>query len=382
MPAGSIEGDCDPAFSQLRNVFAASFSQDLEYPEVGASVCVYLQGRKVVDLWGGHMDRSRTRPWQRDTIVNMMSVAKGVLALCAHILVDKGQLDLDAPVARYWPAFAQKGKEQLPVRYLLDHRAGLAAVDDLRRGMAYDWEEMIRALEQTAPMHPPGTTPCYHSITMGHLIGEVVRRISGQDIGTFMAENIARPLGLDYHFGLGSAELPRCAEFLEEDGQGLAAYLLANPEVLAARTFGPIAENESFNSPEWRSALVPSANGHGNARALARLYGALALGGSLEGVRIIGRDTLLAASEEQWDGPDLATGIRMRMALGFRLGSADTPMGPNPRAFGSPGAGGATSFCDMDAGIGFGYAMNSKYPGLAAGPRAAALVNALYDCAF
>ncbi|MBT4489726.1 MAG: beta-lactamase family protein [Rhodospirillaceae bacterium] len=376
----TIEGECQTEFSKLRDVFAASFTGENEHPEVGASICVYLDGRKVVDLWGGYADRARERPWRRDTIVNMMSVAKGVLALCAHILVDRGQLNLDAPVADYWPEFGQKGKETLPVRFLLDHRAGLAAVDDLRRGMAYDWDAMVGALETTAPMHPPGSTPCYHSITMGHLVGEVVRRISGQDIGAFMAANIAEPLGLDYHFGLKADEVPRCADFLEDEGQGLAEYLLANPDALAARTFGPIAADESFNSPEWRQSLVPSANGHGNARALARLYGALALGGSLDGVRIIGRDTLLRAAAEQWDDTDLATGIRMRMALGFRLGSADTPMGPNRRAFGSPGAGGATSFCDMDAGIGFGYAMNAKYPGLAAGPRAATLVAALYDC--
>lgn len=375
-----IQGDCAPEFAKLADVFAASFSADAGQTEVGASVCVYLNGRPVVDLWGGYSDRARSQPWRRDTIVNMMSVGKGVLALCAHILVDRGQLDLDAPVAAYWPEFAQNGKKDLPVRYLLDHRAGLAAVDDLRRGMAYDWEAMVAALEQTTPMHPPGSTPCYHSITMGPLVGEVVRRISGQDIGCFMADNIAKPLGLDYHFGLKDADLPRCAEFLEDEGQGLADFLLANPEALAAHTFGPIAANETFNSPEWRQSLVPSANGHGNARALARLYGALAMGGSLDGIRIIGRETLLRAAAEQWEAEDLATGIRMRMALGFRMGSADTPRGPNRRTFGSPGAGGATSFCDMDAGLGFGYAMNAKYPGLAAGPRSAALVDALYEC--
>ena len=375
-----ITGDCEAAFANLRDVFAGSFSPDQEHPEVGASVCVYLKGRKVLDLWGGYCDRDRTRPWQRDTIVNMMSVGKGILALCTHILVDRGQLDLDAPVARYWPEFAQAGKGDLPVRYLLDHRAGLATVDEMYRGMAYDWEAMVRALERTRPMHPPGTTPCYHSITMGHLLGEVIRRISGQGIGAFLATNVTNPLGLDYHFGLRDEDLPRCADFLEDEGQGLADYLLANPDSLPARTFGPIAVDENFNSLEWRQSEVPSANGHGNARALAKLYGALALGGELDGVRIIGRETLLRASAEQWEAPDLATGLRMRLGLGFRLGSADTPMGPNRAAFGSTGAGGAISFCDMDAGIGFGYAMNAKYPGLAAGPRAATLVAALYDC--
>jgi len=378
----SIEGECEADFDKLRDVFAASFSPDRDHPEVGASVCVYLRGRKVVDLWGGYCDRDRTRPWRQDTIVNMMSVGKGILALCTHILVDRGELDLDAPVARYWPEFAQAGKKDLPVRYLLDHRAGLAAVDGLYRGMAYDWAAMVRALERTTPMHTPGTTPCSHSITMGHLLGEVIRRIIGLGIGDFLAANVTDPLGLDYHFGLADEDLPRCADFLEDEGQGLADYLLANPDSIPARTFGPIAVYETFNSLEWRQSEVPAANGHGNARALAKLYGALALGGELDGVRIIGREALLRASTEQWEAPDLATGLRMRLGMGFRLGSADTPMGPNRAAFGSTGAGGAISFCDMDAGLGFGYAMNAKFPGLAAGPRTAALVDALYDCKF
>ncbi len=276
-----IPGRCDPRFERVREQFLREFSAG---NEVGAAVCVTLEGETVVELWGGHQDRQRTRPWERDTLVNVYSTTKGITAIALHRLVDEGAVDLDAPVARYWPEFAQAGKERLPVRHLLSHEAGLAAVrKPLPVDALYDWRLMCEVLAEQAPWWEPGTQHGYHALTYGWLVGEVIRRVRGKSVGQVVREEIARPLGAEFEIGFGPELDARVAPLLQgpihagPDGRpafDLFAAVRQEPEGLLARVFAnpPILDGKFVNSREWRAAEIPAANGHTNARALARSY--------------------------------------------------------------------------------------------------------------
>ena len=367
-----MTGDCDPRFSAVREAFAENFRARAEH---GAAVAVWLEGEPVVDLWGGFADAKRTRQWQQDTIVCMMSVAKGFVALCAHMLADRGQIDLDAPVVRYWPEFS--GKDSVLVRHLLDHRAGLPAIDKpLPAGAIYDWNAMVGALAGQPPLFAPGSDRADQSVTMGFLVGEVVRRVTGRTLGRFLREEIAEPLGLDYHIGLPRPQHRRCADFITVlEGSFFDA---SDPASLRARALAqlPVA---AFNDPEFRLAEIPAINGHGSARAVARLYGALAMGGEAAGIRLLSRDALERATAEQWRGTELLLGRERRMALGFVLNLPSfVPMGPNPRSFGHAGAGGAIGFADPEARLGFAYAPNRMHSGMSVSPRLQHLVDAVF----
>jgi CubicO group peptidase (beta-lactamase class C family) len=381
-----VQGHCDERFSGVQDAFAGNFSM---FDEVGAAVSVIVDGKTVVDLWGGYRDAARTQPWERDTIVNVWSTTKGIVTTCAHRLVDQGLLDLDAPVAKYWPEFAQSGKGTIPVRYLLSHQAGLPALrEPLPQGSAFNWELMTNALAKEAPWWEPGTKHGYHAFTWGWLVGEVVRRASGQSVGAYCRKEIAEPLGLDFHIGLGlehdgrtaeviSPELPQPGETnfvieMLQDPQSMTFKVLANPPDL----FAPGV----VNTRDWRGAEIPAANGHGNARAVARLYGALARGGELDGVRVLSPEAIERATVEQAQGRDEVLGLNLRPALGFVLTSSDARLGPNPRAFGHSGAGGSLGFADPDAKVGFGYTMNRMLQDDAlTDPRWAPLIDTVYN---
>jgi CubicO group peptidase (beta-lactamase class C family) len=380
-----IHGDCHPRFAPVR----VAFAENLQHrDEIGAAVAVVVDGEPVVDLWAGHADLARTRRWERDTLVNVYSCTKGMTALCAHRLVSAGRLDLDAPVAEYWPEFAQAGKETLPVRWLLGHRSGLAAVRHPLPGEAlYDWDTMSTALAAETPWWTPGTAHGYHAVTFGWLVGEVVRRVTGRSLGTYFRQEIAAPLGLDFHIGLPETEHGRCAEMTgvpmpaNEDEAGLAAVVLSDPEGLAARAFmNPPSMALGVNNAPWRSAEIPGANGHGTARALARVYGTLARGGDQDGVHLLDPAGIARCREEQAHGPDLVLPISTRFGLGFMLPQdrTDARFGPSPRAFGHPGAGGSVGFADPDTKVGFGYVMNRMGPHILLDPRATALIDAVY----
>ena len=221
--APMIHGRCDPRFAAVRDAFAANFAAGRE---VGASFAATVEGEPVVDLWGGHADAATTRPWERDTIVNVFSTTKAMTALCAHLLVDRGLLDLDAPVARYWPEFAQAGKERITTRHLLTHSAGLAA---LRRSLPtealYDWTRMVEALAAETPWWEPGSANGYHAMTYGYLVGEVVRRLTGKTLGRFLRDEVTAPLGADFHIGLAPSEDARVAEMVPPSAaEAAAAY--------------------------------------------------------------------------------------------------------------------------------------------------------------
>ena len=380
-----IDGSCDARFERVREVFAENFRLR---DEVGAAVAVAIDGRLVVDLWGGHHDRERKRAWERDTLVNVYSTTKGVTALAAHRLVDEGRLDLDAPVASYWPEFAQAGKGTIPVRFLLSHRAGLPAVRKLLPNEAlYDWNAMVESLAAEAPWWEPGAKHGYHAVTFGWLVGEVVRRIVGKSLGSYVRDAFAKPLDLDLHVGLAEREHARVADILQPpapDPSGEAAQLfaraLADPEGVTARAFmNPPSMALGPNVPAWRSAEIPGANGHATARALATLYGRAALG---DAGGVLSREAILRCRGEQSHGADLVLGVPTRFGLGFMLrqGSHEGGRCLGAGAFGHPGAGGSLAFADPERRLGFGYVMNRMGPRILLDDRAIALVEAANAC--
>jgi CubicO group peptidase (beta-lactamase class C family) len=384
-----IHGHCDSAFGRVKDVFSENFRQR---GEVGASVAVSIDERMVVDLWAGVASQATQSPWSRSTIVNVYSASKGLAALCAHRLVDQGALDLDAPIARYWPEFAQAGKSELPVHLVLSHRAGLPAIKQpLPSDALYEWETMTNALAAQAPWWPPGSTHGYHALTFGYLVGELVRRIAGKSLGTFLREEFAVPLEIDCFIGFDAAEDFRVADIISpppmpaEQQKNLAA-IFADPESVAAKAISnpsmilKIWSSKVANSRRWRAAEIPAGNAHTNARAFATLYGALACGGSYRGVCVLSEESIRRCYTEQSYGPDAVNLTPTRFSLGFGLSLPDQKMGPNPRAFGHSGAGGSIGFADPDASIGFGYAMNQMLPGNLIDVRAATLIEALYGC--
>jgi CubicO group peptidase (beta-lactamase class C family) len=376
--AAGIHGECDARFARLREVFERSFAEDRE---TGASLAVVLDGRPVVDLWGGHADAARTRAWERDTIVNLYSTTKGWTALCAQVLVDRGELDLDAPVARHWPEFARAGKGAIPVRQLLCHQAGLPGI---RRKVevedVYDWERMTTLLAEEEPWWPPGTRHGYHALTFGWLVGEVVRRVAGRSLGAFFRDEIAGPLGLDLHVGLGAEHDARVAELIPIPlDQQAGSPIFANRESLGAKVLSnPRIHPKQTRTREWRAAEIPAANGHGNARGLARLYGALARGGEIDGVRVISEAALAEAAREHAAGPDAVLVFPMHWGAGFIVNGQRVIYGPNARSFGHSGYGGSFGFADPDARLGMGYAMNRMGNAVAGDLRTLDLIRAAY----
>ena len=377
----AISGICDARFRRVSDAFAENFAR---HGEIGATVAVTVNGKPVVDLWAGHADAAQTRPWTRGTIVNIASTTKGLTAICAHRLVDRGLLDLNAPVAKYWPEFAQAGKATIPVHFLLSHRAGLPAIDEpLPTEAFYDWDRMTRALAAQKPWWEPGTQHGYHAFTFGWLVGEVVRRISGKSLGTHWREEVAEPLGIDCHIGLAAEHDARVAEFIPP----APGQLDIDQDVL--KKAGPMVEKALNNPPKtvadmntraWRGAEIPAGNAHTNARALARVFGALACGGEVDGVRMLSQGTIERARAEQASGPDAVLfGLRMRYGLGFSLPPAGSGFGPTSAAvFGSVGAGGSFAFADPQAHVGFAYVMNKMQAGMPPDPRALRLIEALY----
>ncbi len=377
----AVDGTCDPRFERVRATFEKSF----ETGEVGAAVAVTLGGELVVDLHGGFADAERTRPWQRDTIANTYSTTKGMTAICANRLIDAGKLDVDAPVARYWPEFAQAGKANMPVRYLLNHKAGLAGVrKPLAQGDLYAWDTMCAALAETEPWWEPGTQHGYHALTFGHLVGEVIRRVDGRSVGNYFREELAQPLGLDFRIGTPASEHARIAEIIPAPAPANGApdtfqRFAQDPNSVTFAAFNnPTNRRNAVNTKEWREAEIPAANGHGDARSLARIYGALAGDGRLDGVRVLSPAAILRARKEESLGKDSVLGFPTRFGLGFMLRHQFLPLGPNPNSFGHPGAGGSIAFADPDRGLGIGYVMNQMQEGLAGDPRGWKLIDAVY----
>ncbi|MGI5379820.1 serine hydrolase domain-containing protein [Streptomyces sp. CA-251387] len=308
-----IQGSYDDLFTAVPNALAAT----LDAGDVGGSVAVLVDGEPVVDVWGGFADADRTIPWERDTIVNVWSVTKTMTALCALVLADRGELDIDAPVSRYWPEFAAGGKEKVLVRHLLAHTAGLPDWDGSVEEL-YDWPSATARLAAREGRWEPGTAAGYHSLTQGFLVGEVVRRITGRSVGEFLAEEVTGPLGADFHIGLSPEHDHRVAPAIPPAGrdEDYAASAPGNP---AGSEAGNGVSVRDGNSLAWRRAQIPAASGFGNARSVALVQSLLACGGEVHGVRLLSRAGCDRASEEQFDGDDRVLGMPMRWGLGYGL---------------------------------------------------------------
>lgn len=379
-----IAGIYDPRFERVRDAFADNFRL---HGETGAGCCVMLAGKCVADIWGGTADAANTRPWTEHTLVNVFSVGKALVALAALRIVEGEGVDLDRPAARLWPEFARAGKEAITLRQLLCHQGALPAIaEPLPDGAALNWQCIAAALERQAPWWQPGTAFGYHVNTYGFLIGELVRRATGNTLGALIRERIAGPLDLDLHIGLAESEHSRVAEFRWPESANSAvpkppegATGLALARWLAYWNPPGFSGAHWVNRREWRLAEIPSTNAHGTARSVAKLYAALAKGGELDGVRIVSRALLGEATREQSYGQDLINDRPARFGLGFLLTMKERPLGPNPNTFGHFGAGGSLGFCDPDAGLAFGYVTNDMGPRWQ-NPRNRGLIEACYAC--
>ncbi|MEU6350834.1 serine hydrolase domain-containing protein [Streptomyces sp. NPDC047072] len=379
-----VHGRCDDRFAAVRAAFEENFR---DRDELGAAVTVVVRGETVVDLWGGWADRARTRSWERDTLVNVWSTTKGATALCAHILADRGLLDLDAPVSAYWPEFAAAGKEKVLVRHLLSHRAGLAGLREPHSFAEFcDWELTTGRLAATEPWWEPGTQSGYHAFTYGFLVGEVVRRVSGLLPSAFLEREVTGPLGIDFSIGLPEKDTGRAAELVHppaaSSSEQAAIFAQLTPAAIAALA-NPIVGAAEANSREWRAAEIPAANGHGTARGVAALYDVFAGRGVQDGHRVLSPEAAERVREGQGGCRDLVLGIGLgvdtELGLGLWLSGANNAYGPNPRAFGHDGFGGSCGLADPEAGVALGYVMNRMGPHIANDPRKMALVDALYS---
>ncbi|MFJ9779278.1 serine hydrolase domain-containing protein [Amycolatopsis sp. NPDC101161] len=369
-----VHGTHDPRFAPVRDALRRNLAAG---EELGASLVVDLDGELVVDLWGGFRDEARTAPWERDTITNVWSTTKTVVSLAALVLADRGELDLFAPVARYWPEFAENGKENVEVRHLLSHTSGVsgleqpAVVEDL-----YDWDKTTARLAAQAPWWAPGTASGYHATNFGHLAGEVIRRVSGKTVKDFVAEELAGPLDADFRIGAAEADWPRIAPVVPPPpGQ----YDLEPGSVMARTLTGPAVDAAVANTPAWRRADLGAVNGHGNARSVARLLSALALGGTAGGVRLLGPDTIDLVFAEQANGTDLGLGIPLRWGIGYALPRPDAvPWIPPGRVCFWGGWGGSVIIMDLDRRLTISYVMNKMAPGTIGSDRSTTYVDAVY----
>jgi CubicO group peptidase (beta-lactamase class C family) len=370
-------GTVAPRFAAVRDAFVDNFAQ---HGDVGAACCVYLDGQPVVDLWGGVADHTTNRAWDAGTPVIVFSATKGVTATAVHLLIERGALDPDAPIASYWPEFAAAGKGGIPLRWAMAHRAGLAAVEGaLSLAEVLAWEPVVRAIAAQAPNWEPGTAHGYHARAYGWILGEVIRRVTGRSPGRFVAEEIAAPLGLEFWIGLPASVMARRARMIPA-GEGLPSLtdLLGADSLTAQVMNGPnnlFHYDTMWNRDDVLAAEMPSSNGVGTARALARLYAAVI--GEVDGRRLLQPATVARATEVQSQGPDKVLIIPTCFGLGYMLQPIMAPDG-GPRCFGHTGAGGSTAFADPDTGMSFGYVTSQLRFDMTGDPRSRALVRAVY----
>lgn len=389
--SGQVEGHVDPGYEAVRDAFVANFTS---LGDIGAAVCVYRHGVKVVDLVGGWAKPREQAPYRPDTLQLVFSTTKGLTAACALMLVERGELDLQAPVREYWPEFATAGKEEVPVLWLLTHQAGIPTIDgQIALEEALAWEPIVEALAAQRPFWTPGTAHGYHALTYGWLVGEVVKRVSGRSLGRFFADEVATPLGLDSYIGLPEALEDRVAPLRmapmgaadpdDPVAAGMLAAILA-PDALLLRAltlngaYGLFEEGGGpFNTRAVHAAEMPAANAITDATSLARFYAAVI--GEIDGTRLLDPATVEAASRMQVEGPDKVLIAPTRFGTGFMLHSEFSPL-LGDRSFGHSGAGGSLGFADPDSGIAFGYVMNQMRLGLAADERSLTLIRALRSC--
>ncbi len=367
----TVNGICDSRFARVREAFAENLASGLE---LGGGVSLMADGKLVVDLWGGHTDAARSKPWRRNTLVNVWSATKGIVALAVAMLVERGKLDYAVPVARWWPEFAAGGKEHISLNLVLSHQAGLNGLSvPMPESGLLAWTPYAEALASMSPLWEPGSRCIYHAFTYGHLIGEPLRRIDGRSPGRFIAEEIAGPLGIDFFVGLPEREEPRVAQTIAAaNASDWIAAVQQSP--FPHSCINPVPRALAPNDLAWRAAEVPGANGQSNAAALATIYGALASGGG----GIVGKDAIKEAARPRVRGWDDSLSAPAAFAAGYQI--EDLLGIGRAAAFGHAGWGGALGFADPEAGIGFGYVTNLMLgSGNAPDPRLKALTDAVYE---
>ena len=369
-----VEGSFKSKFGLVREAFAQNFQSGRE---LGACVAVMIDGEMVVDLWGGYKDKARTQYWEEDTIVSVQSVVKGFVALCGCLLIDRGDLDPARPVAYYWPEFARAGKENITVYQLLTHQSGVIYTDHVPKGAAFEWHAVANGLAEQEPAWEPGTRGGFHSSTYGHLVGELVRRVSGDPVSVFFKKEFADPLGLDFRFVLNRDEQALMAEYVTHQDSMLT--LMRDPSTPLGRAWQFLDKPLDFNSP--RVLETEMIHGCGHARDMAILFGQLARGGEMNGFRLLSEQMVKMLSHEAWRDICGLMDVELRMSMGLLLNhNTFGPMGPNPDAYGYFGAGGTATFADPELKLGFGYAMNAMYPGMGVSPLYLNLMEAVYAC--
>ena len=354
MSQAKVQGIAGDKFEGVRNQFQTHLDTGAD---IGASFCVTQNGETVVDLWGGHADVERTRAWEKDTIVNVYSTTKTMTALTALLLADRGELDFNAPVAKYWPEFAASGKADIKVSHLMSHSAGLSGWrEPITNDDLYDWEKATSLLAAQAPLWEPGSAPGYHAITQGYLVGEVIRRVAGKTVGTVFREEIAGPLGADFHIGLPASEDARVADLKPPADASISADPTMT-EIKKITLTNPGVDVSETRTRAWRGAEIPAAGGTGNARSVAMIHTILANGGMANGKRFMSEAGCRKALEEQIQGTDMILGIPVRYGLGFGLSG---PMSPalNEHSMFWGGYGGSIALIDMQAHTTVSYAMN------------------------
>ncbi|KAK9239540.1 beta-lactamase [Lipomyces kononenkoae] len=377
-----VQGYCDPKFEKLKALLEHYVNSG---EEIGASVAVNIDGKMVVDIYGGFIDEDRTKPCSKDTIVNVWSSTKTITALAVLMLHDRGLLDVNEKVSKYWPEFAANGKEDVRVRHLLSHTSGVSGWEQpVTLQDLYDTKASTDRLAQQSPWWEPGTASGYHSLSMGHLLGEVVRRVTGKSLSQFVFEEIAEPLGADFQIGAKESDWGRIAPVVPPPA---ADFGKLDPESITIKTFGgPVVHADDANTPEWRRAEVGAANGHTNARALCQILSAISLGGTFNGNKLLSQKTIDLIFEPQADGIDLAMGLPIRFGIGYGIAGGGTeqsmphvPPGQNRRICFWGGWGGSFELMDLDKHMTFAYTMNKMGPGTLGTTRTSSLVKACYE---
>jgi CubicO group peptidase (beta-lactamase class C family) len=374
-----VQGHCDPRFAKLADALGRAIDDG---EEVGAAIAVDIDGETVVDIWGGHADAAKTRPWTADTIVNLWSSTKTVTALAGLMLIDRGLIEPETTVSSVWPEFGANGKQDIRFRHLLSHSSGVSGwdqpvvVEDL-----YDWDKSTAALAAQAPWWEPGSASGYHALTHGHLIGEVLRRVTGTTLKQFVADEIAGPLGADFQIGALPEDDARIAEIIPATEVPEMPPMDQWPEPMLKTFTGPAPDPTVANTPQWRAADIGAANGHGNARALARILSAISLGGSVDGVRLLGPETIEKIFEVQSDGPDLVLALHpIRFGLGFGLPKLETiPYIPDEKICFWGGWGGSWETMNPDRRMTTAYVMNKMGAGIEGSERTALYATLIYD---
>jgi CubicO group peptidase (beta-lactamase class C family) len=372
-----IHGSFDERFAPVADVLSANLDAG---KDVGASVCVVHDGRTVVDIWGGTVDDDGTE-WAEDTIINVWSTTKTMTALSALLLADRGDLDFHAPVARYWPEFAANGKENVEVRHLMAHTAGLSSwTEPIGEADLYDWEKATSMLAAQAPMWEPGTASGYHGLTQGYLVGEVIRRVTGgTTVGQLFDKEIAAPLGADFHIGTGPEHDHRVAKVIPPP-QSLAATLGdTDPTSPIVKSFRNPALEASWSwSEAWRRAEIPAAGGHGNARSVARAQSIVSHGGEVDGIRLLSPAGVEAIFEQQISGTDLVLQAPLTLGMGYGISSPEMPIGPNERTCFWGGWGGSIVVNDLENRLTVAYVMNRMGEGTTGDDRGIGILFATY----